>query len=324
MRFSVDPWDVEYGASLAIDDVEVSSADVVVDLERAAADWSPVAPDDEQIAARRILFVDGVRRIDARVWIEDGDGAVQPGVCASFAAGAVCCDDRAEVVAVVVERGVFSTAPTATDIDTGFATYPARMAASSDIAGLMLAVHERMTQTEVAIAEAARLDPSVELVVIDGPLRGRQHIDGAVGLVKSHAVAYLPPELHRVVGTLPPRHRTPVFTIGTSFSRHSWYLRLPGPAGSPWSGVVRCECSSALAPAAAIALAKVASAALPHYASEPHKDSRAPQNLYPIAGLERELRRRLGDQALLYRSLRSAAAVGSLDDTLDDTRSISA
>ncbi|MCU1353688.1 MAG: hypothetical protein JWM05_2897, partial [Acidimicrobiales bacterium] len=32
------------------------------------------------------------------------------------------------------------------------------------------------------------------------------------------------------------------------------------------------------------------------------------QNLFPIAGLERELRRRLGDPALLIRSLREAAA----------------
>ena len=31
------------------------------------------------------------------------------------------------------------------------------------------------------------------------------------------------------------------------------------------------------------------------YASEQHKEPRAPQNLYPIAGLEQELRRRLGD-----------------------------
>jgi hypothetical protein len=37
------------------------------------------------------------------------------------------------------------------------------------------------------------------------------------------------------------------------------------------------------------------------------KDSRAPQNLFPIAGLERALRRRLGDPGLLYRALRTAA-----------------
>ena len=44
------------------------------------------------------------------------------------------------------------------------------------------------------------------------------------------------------------------------------------------------------------------------FASEPHKDARAPQNLYPIAGLERELRHRLGDQAVIYRALRLASS----------------
>jgi hypothetical protein len=61
-------------------------------------------------------------------------------------------------------------------------------------------------------------------------------------------------------------------------------------------------------PAAVVRLADQTAAVLPRYASEPHKDQRAPQNLYPIGGLERELRRRLGDPALLYRALRVAAA----------------
>jgi hypothetical protein len=85
-------------------------------------------------------------------------------------------------------------------------------------------------------------------------------------------------------------------------------LRLPGPSGSPWSGIARCECSPDLAPAAAIELANMTAAVLPRFASEPPKDTRAPQNLYPIGGLERELRHRLGDQALLFRSLQRAAA----------------
>jgi hypothetical protein len=51
----------------------------------------------------------------------------------------------------------------------------------------------------------------------------------------------------------------------------------------------------------------VSAATLPAYASTPHKDPRAPQNLFPIAGLERELRRRLGDAALVHRALRLAA-----------------
>ena len=54
--------------------------------------------------------------------------------------------------------------------------------------------------------------------------------------------------------------------------------------------------------------ANLVSASLPRYASARHKDPRAPQNLYSIGGLERELRRRLGDRDLAMRALRRARA----------------
>jgi hypothetical protein len=95
--------------------------------------------------------------------------------------------------------------------------------------------------------------------------------------------------------------------MGTSWDRHSWYLRLPGPAGAPWSGVVRIECAADLPVSEVTRLAGLSQRSLGRFASDSYKDSRAPQNLYPIAGLERELRRRLGDPRLLYRALREAA-----------------
>jgi hypothetical protein len=96
--------------------------------------------------------------------------------------------------------------------------------------------------------------------------------------------------------------------MGTSWRRNSWYLRLPGAAGAPGSGVVRRVCSAELARSEVVRLANLSAVLLPPLASSPHKDPRAPQNLVPIGGLERELRRRLGDQGVLYRSLRAAAA----------------
>ena len=109
------------------------------------------------------------------------------------------------------------------------------------------------------------------------------------------------------MGTLSPGQRTPVFLMGTSWDRHSWYLRLPGPRGAPWAGVVRIECSADLPVPEVKELASLSQACLGRFASAAYKDARAPQNLYPIAGLERELRRRLGDPRLLYRALREAA-----------------
>ena len=102
--------------------------------------------------------------------------------------------------------------------------------------------------------------------------------------------------------------RTPVLQIGGRFSRWSWYVRLPGEVGHPWAAVVRCEASTAVPQADVPALADRVTATLPRFSSVPQKDPRAPQNLHPIAGLERELRRRLGDPLLLYRALREAAA----------------
>ncbi len=141
-----------------------------------------------------------------------------------------------------------------------------------------------------------------------GPLRGRTHLPRAIGFIKSHRTAYLSPALHAMVGALAGGQRTPVFLMMSSWSRFSWYLRLPGSIGHPWAGVVRCEASADHETSDVIELADAVAAALPRFSSKPHKDPRAPQNLYPIAGLERELRRRLGDAALLYRDLRVAAA----------------
>jgi hypothetical protein len=70
---------------------------------------------------------------------------------------------------------------------------------------------------------------------------------------------------------------------------------------------VRLECSAELGVADVVALAARSQVTLERYASSGYKDARAPQNLYPIAGLERALRRRLGDPGVVYRALRTAA-----------------
>jgi hypothetical protein len=309
VKFSVDPWDPSYGASVETE-LDPSEVSVNVEVEVEVTAWAPIGAPAAARAAT-VLFVDGVRRIDARVWVEDDDGGAEAGVCASYAAGVVRAGERAEIVASVVGRGLFSASRAIRPIPTHYpeVTYQPYAAGDSRPEGLWLAIQDQMARLEVEMAEVARREaPPDALVLLDGPLTGRAHITEAVGIIKSHATAYLDPELHRFVGTLPPGARTPLFTIGGRGSRHSWYLRLPGGTEAPWSGIVRCECSADLAPADAIELAARVGATVPRYASEAHKESRAPQNLYPVGGLERDLRRRLGDPDLLYRALRVSAA----------------
>jgi len=312
VKFSVDPWDPSYGASV---ETQLDPSEVAVDptVEVPADAWAPIgAPAAARVAT--VLFVDGVRRIDARVWVEDDAGNADAGVCASYAAGVVRAAERAEIVASVVGRGLFSASRAIRPIPTHYpgVTYQPYAAGDSTPEGLWLAIQDQMGRREVEMAEVARREaPADALVLLDGPVTSRAHIAEAVGLIKSHATAYLEPDLHRFVGTLPAGARTPLFTIGGRGSRHSWYLRLPGGTDAPWSGVVRCECSAELSVAAAVELAARVGATVPRYASQPHKESRAPQNLYPVGGLERELRRRLGDPDLLYRALRRSAHTAS-------------
>jgi hypothetical protein len=331
MRFTVDAWDPSYGLTLDLeDDLQESTAKVQVDLEVPASQWHAIDARAGRPVPGAMLFVDGVRRIEAHVWIDDEPGHLGAGratqataaLCASYAAGVVCCYGRqAHLVTAEIRRGLFSVASHASEIVTRAGRYQANRVTAGPagvplMARLSQALQRRLADVEMLAAAEARSAihdhgpaPDDDLLIIDGPLRGRQHLPRALGYIKSHHATYLPPDINGLVGALAPGQRTPVFLMGTSWERHSWYLRLPGSTGSPWSGVVRIECAAALPIAEVTRLADLSQVSLGRFASASYKDGRAPQNLYPIGGLERELRHRLGDPRLLYRGLREASHV---------------
>lgn len=299
MRFWVDAWDPGYGTSAELD---ASTAEVDTSVETAA--WAPVPAAPTQVPPA-VHFVDGVRRVDAHLWIDGPDGVVG-GLAASYAAGVVSCrDGEARADVVEVRRGLFTPAPGAVDVATPLARYEVHQARTAEAADLSFALQNAMAATEVDCALRARTGAD-DLVVVDGPLLRHRQLARALGLVKTQAASYLPAGPDAVVGALGAGERTPVFRIVRPWSRCSWYLRLPGRPGAPWAGVVRVECPD-LPADDVVALATLSQAVLPPYASAEHKDQRAPQNLYPIGGLERLLRRRLGDPTLLDRQLRRAA-----------------
>lgn len=302
----LDPWAAEYEGSIQVsEDAEPASVDLQV--ERSA--WEAVRPQDPK-ARPRIAFVDGVRRIDARVWVTHDDGSTRMGICASFAAGLVLCDGpSARILVAEVRRGLFTTAGSP-HLETRAGTYHAFATASDDIDKLSQGLQERMAILERDVAAtfmASDMRSEDTLIVLDGPLTGKLDLTGAVGYVKTHRVAYLPPEASDVIARLAPGQRSPLFVTQGAWSRYSWYLRLDNSGGHAWAGVVRCEATAQLTLSDARALADCTARSLPRFASAPHKDPRAPQNLYPIGALERELRRRLGDSAWIYRALRTAA-----------------
>ena len=314
--FWVDAWDPSYAAAVDTDGdgpAAESTATLDPDVELPAAAWAPLPYPVDLRPPAVVLLVDGVRRTDARLWTAEPDGTSYPGLAASYAAGVVRCDLHrgvAGLAAARVERGLFTASPTATEVDAGQVRYPVHRISRPDLPSLQQAVQGPLAALEVRVATEARdgLPDRADLLVVDGPLRGRAHLPRTIGYVKTHHKQYLPPELTAVVTSLPPGRRCPIFRLGTSWTRFTWYLRLPGGSGAPWSGVVRVECSAELTVPAAVALADLSVVTMPRFAAAAYKDPRAPQNLIPIAGLEHRLRSRLGDSALLHRTLTRAAA----------------
>jgi hypothetical protein len=304
MRISIEQWAPDYGSPMGPDALEETQAAVDAECEVPVDEWTPWSPAPGTTAPDEIAFVDGVRRVEARVWIESDRGGVHQGICASYAAGVVRCNGAATVVDAQVRRSVFSDAPDLVPLVTRHGRFGVCPVTDSAGDALSLALQGAMADLESAVSAPV---PDDCLLVVDGPLRERRGMDHAVGYVKTHHVAYLPAVVQDVIPMLEPGQRTPVLLIGDRFRRWSWYLRLPGDRSHGWAGVVRCEISPDRTVADAASVADACTLALPRFASEAHKDSRAPQNLYPIAGLERELRHRLGDARLLYRSLRQAA-----------------
>ena len=304
MDFSVESWAPEYGSSINLPSTEDAEDQVDATVERALNKWTPIDPAPTN-KPDEITFIDGIQRIDARIWIHE-NGIALPAVCVSLAAGAtVCTPGTATTAGVQVARSLVAPVSSgAGPITTRHATYEFVPALDATPEAAYLAIHGRRTQLEASVARSV----ASRLTVFDGPLRG-QNNEQDVGYIKTHHKIYLPGEVQAILGSLGDEQRTPLFFLSRppGGGRWSWYLRLPGPRVHPMSGIVRLELPGMGTAAEVIARAELISTCLPQFASEPHKESRAPQNLYPISGIERELRRRLGDAHLLERSLRIAA-----------------
>lgn len=302
-RIDLAVWPADYGSPVTDDGPAATTVPVDYDHEIQQPAWAPVTPEAGG-PDQPVWFVDGVRRMEARAWITADDGVTAPGLVGSWAAGAIRCDGVAVIKECRVDRGLFSAVAGRPELVTRdglvFAGCPTE--ADTD-AALRNALQARMRGLELDVARDAAAND--ELVVVDGPLRRRLR-GRAVGYVKTQHVDYLSEALRPVVGELAVGQRTPLFVLSTEAFKHwSWYLRLADIGRHPWESVVRCETpADGVDLPQARALADDVSALLPRFASSPHRDVRAPQNLYPIGALERHLRHRLGDAAVIGRRLR--------------------
>lgn len=303
-----DPWSPDFGMGfeVTLEEAPAPHVDPFVETE----DWAvPIAgggaPPGE------LWFVDGVRRVELRLVADEG-GLRVPGLFGSFAVGSVRCDGSATFAEHRVGRSLIlggGMAHGRVELPCGAGTLAFDPWADDriDPNGPLERLQELMRREEASIAAHA-LAQGAPLVLADGPLRLNDPAPWpVVGVVKRFVRRYLQPELERLLGALRPGDRTPVFALGDQVGTvrgFSWYSRIGAlrPAWHDHAGIVRCEVRAGPGVDAAIRLAEQVTAALPAYAGRP-ADPRTPQNLAPVAGLESWLRHRMGDRAMIRRTL---------------------
>ena len=306
MNLRIDPWDPEYGSSVELepDPGPPPGLDLTVEV---AGVWEAIAPGPRSV--RCCAFIDGVRRIDARLFAE-ADGSEAPALAGSWAVGCARSSRPPSVVAVRVGRElVVGGGISGGGLELTIGGQRLRYRPTS-VAGLLpvdpvQGLQNAMRDGEAKLAQEMVEEGECDLVVCDGPLT---YFAGgpALGMIKRQARPYLDNGRGALLGTLRPGERTPLFKLGEQrLERYSWYVRLAPRRriDGAMAGIVRVEVAAGDGLEAAVRLADLSAAVLPAFAPAPGRDPRAPQNLYPIGALESVLRHRLGDAGLVHRAL---------------------
>lgn len=315
MRLRVDPWQPDYGASSELELDLGPAVGLELGVEE-AGEWNPIgAPAKAELPC--CAFIDGVRRIDARLFAEEGD-VIAPGLAGSWAVGCAWSTKPPRISEVSVGREVVTgggLTPPSLAVDIGGTPLIFRAGSVPGSAPLdpLRELQNAMRDAEAQLARATLERGDADLVLSDGPLN--YFLPGpAVGVVKRQARSYLDASRSAVLSRLWPGERSPIFKLGEQrLERYSWYLRLANPRviDGAMTGVVRLEVAVAAGLDEAKHLADLAGAVLPRFASQPGRDPRAPQNLYPVGVLETILRARLGDTGLIRRNFEAQLLHGA-------------
>ena len=277
--------------------------------------WKPI-PAPAPGPRAHIAIVDGIRREEG-FGAETGSGSPRDAMFGSWAVGAVelgpgyCSILRDRIR----DGGVYAVAgEDGHTQEVRFAdvarprVYEHAATANPGRSALVGVLQQRMLNEEYGLLRELIEDlPRETLVIHDGDLRGG---GAGVGFVKNYGPGILDDEHGAILDLIgEPGERTPPFLLGTGRSAVlAWYLCLSRhPRRLPRARLVRMEIAASAGPEEAERIAEICARDLPPLAPDPWRDSRAPQNLRPVAALEDALRQRLGSAAWLGRRIELAA-----------------
>jgi len=271
------------------------------------------------------VFLDGTRRVEANLFIEDSDtNRIFPVVIGSAAVGAVQTGQQVRILTESFQVSHLMVA--AHGAPSGFEPLTLQFGAQSRLyeyvvphqapmlgrptsQELTATLQDKMRRMEGSLAAQIQAWPTPpEVLCIDGPLSYDTDTGESIGLIKRQSTQYLSGDHERIFADLSPGNRTPLFRIHgqqNKLGRFSWFCRLMERRGAMGmlSGIMRCEVNESIGVRRAMILANMTAQWLHHFGSTTGSDPRAPQNLYPIGALEHSLKHYLGDSLLIARSL---------------------
>lgn len=299
LKLKIDPWSSDYGPSLHLQDTE-TIPEVNLDLE---GEWKAHDPQPTD-PLKEVALIDGVRRMELNLRLEDEARSMKAAI-GTLGCGALVIKPGEPQSLTQALRYVDVRAYLLVDAPDG-PTLP-NLTTLANATDLMMTLQNKMRETEAIMAD--RVSEEVELVIADGPLQNTHSLKHEVlGYIKSQHQQLLERKEMDLVRQLQPGQRTPIFSLGqdTKYHRLSWYLRLDSPAQDETvlAGIVRLEMDAKYGLQQAQKRADQLGTLLPKLKNSRHRDARSPQNLVPIAVLERAVRHRLGDPALRQRNYR--------------------
>lgn len=310
----LDSWDAERGTSQGADLADEPTADVDCQVETSLGDgvgWDTPVPAPAR-PHEPVGVIDGVRRVHARLFAEDGDTTV-PVLAGSWAVGVLYAGADAALGEVALGRelivgGNLDLEPLEVVVGEATLRFRPRPIPETEPLAVLNELQQTMRRSEAEFARRVAEERPGLLLVRDGPLAFGTD-DPVLGLIKQTMRQYLPPTERALLARLRVGERTPVFALadmhGERRRRWSFYMRLADrlPVEGATVGVARMELSEAVPLKEAREIIARAQASLPRLSSDRLRDGRAPQNLYPIGALEEQLHRRLGARDLVYRRL---------------------
>lgn len=307
LNLRLDPRPLEYDPSVQVDERLTTP---VVDLDVETTTWAPQRPAPVPLP-EAVAFVDGAQHIEARVLADDGQRLVY-GAFAAFAVGAAVCERGRVETHLEPPRRALTLSDGAREDDVHIPCGGLRLryvASPTSERGAEAPARElhRLRQDAERDLGQQLTERGIPLVVADGPLRFQRKPRGhVVGVVKTMHTLYVDIARLSCLAELQPGERSPVFRIERDRPAYSWFVRLAagGPSNHALSGIVRIETmADGVSLDETVELADLTAGLLPTFASPRYWDARAPQNLVPIAGLERQLRRTLGDASFIRRAI---------------------